>query len=413
MENLLAIVRGIVLVGAVILSFLIIGFGFYIVAWEYEMLKTRKQIEEFLRMTNDAGLQADLTKGTVMLGRTRPGILMIAIGAILLTICMLRPFEFQTIEQQTGDPVKQHIPLYPPGREIQGNQPQQPTPPATEKVQEEPKQSKVQPDIPNKVLYVPWPVNAPSTNSQSPMVPVTSATGKLTVEGLEELRISILNKWLESVSEIEGKNLETQMNILNSKYGNAAAGYEALVMGNDSTLEQAAQEAYGDTKYLPLLLAFNPSLKNSNGRVPGLKSLNVIQPIHEVVQQWTSVRRKSIRINATDPKADIYERLLSQAEEYIERSEYRDNPSNWWERAGGIPAFERALNNRTGRKWQTKIYQPEEGETAKNIAKIYYGASKFYKLLAFFNPQMRDLLGEPDKPLPPNSMIYIVHLSEY
>lgn len=64
METLLSIVRAVILIGAVLFSFGLLLFGFHVVVREYRMLRTRKQIEEFLRITNEAGLQADAAKGT-------------------------------------------------------------------------------------------------------------------------------------------------------------------------------------------------------------------------------------------------------------------------------------------------------------------------------------------------------------
>ncbi len=102
METLLSVVRAIILIGAVFFSFLLLFFGFHIVVREYRMLRTRKQIEEFLRMTNEAGLQADATKGTISLSRTRPGILLVGIGAVLLIVCVLQPFVYESTSQSTG-----------------------------------------------------------------------------------------------------------------------------------------------------------------------------------------------------------------------------------------------------------------------------------------------------------------------
>ena len=53
-------------------------------------------------MTNESGLQADAAKGTISLNRTRPGILLIAIGAVLLMVCVFQNFQYESANQQTG-----------------------------------------------------------------------------------------------------------------------------------------------------------------------------------------------------------------------------------------------------------------------------------------------------------------------
>ncbi len=102
MGILLAIVRTVILVGAVGFSFALLGFGFHVVIREYRMLRARKQIEEFLRMTNESGIQADAAKRTISLNRTRPGILLVAIGAVILMVCVFQTFQYETTSQQAG-----------------------------------------------------------------------------------------------------------------------------------------------------------------------------------------------------------------------------------------------------------------------------------------------------------------------
>jgi len=95
-EETIFVIRGVILIGVVLASFFLLGGGFFFVAREYRLIRNFDQMTEFIKATKEASLSADLTKKTITLGRTRPGLIMMGIGAILLLACVFRPATLDT-----------------------------------------------------------------------------------------------------------------------------------------------------------------------------------------------------------------------------------------------------------------------------------------------------------------------------
>jgi hypothetical protein len=68
-----------------------------------------------------------------------------------------------------------------------------------------------------------------------------------------------------------------------------------------------------------------------------------------------------MRITAGEGKVQLYEELLGMAEPVMQSDEYRRDPAAWGKERGGVPEFERGLDQSTKRSWASKIYEPACG----------------------------------------------------
>ena len=419
METLLSTVRAIILVGAVCFAFGLLFFGFHVVVREYRMLRTRKQMEDFLRMTNEAGLQADIAKGTLSLNRTRPGVLLIGIGAVLLIVCVLQPFQYETSSQQTsGGWVRLPTRVE---REALNSAPApvpSTTPTSTPAPTATPADAGRAPaqNTPIMLAYpapVPRPVPAPTTTRPAGEQTRGVAPPRITVDMVETLRRETLDKWLAEIDVVKGKKLGEQAQILRARYGDEAVGFDSFMLDKSSTVREMAEMAYGDAKYAPLLRASNPQLPGDDSPIPPFKTVYFLQPLLALAQPSTSASRTLLRVTAGESKEQLYETVSNMAEQVMQSPEYRRDPTAWWNTRGGVPEFERGLTKNTGRKWGEKFYKPEPNESAETVAKIFYGSAKYAPLLAFFNYDRPELFADTKAPFPADTQLLIVLLTEF
>lgn len=421
METLLSVVRAIILIGAVCFAFGLLFFGFHVVVREYRMLRTRKQMEDFLRMTNEAGLQADVAKGTLSLNRTRPGVILIGIGAVLLIVCVLQPFQYETSSHQSSGgwvrlPTRAErealnsVPTPAPSAALSTAPSAAPT--ATPAGAGRP----VVQSTPILLAYPAAPAPRPMPTPAAAQPAESDSAGRvhprITVESVESLRRETLDKWLTEIGAVKGKKLGEQAEFLRAKYGDAAVGFDSFMLDKPSTVREMAEIAYGDEKYAPLLRVSNPQLPADDSPVPVYRTVYFLQPLLALAQPSTSTSRTLLRITAGEGKAQLYETVSNMAEQVMQSEEYKRDPAAWWKARGGVPEFERGLTQSTGRKWAFKFYKPEANESPETIAKIFYGSAKYTPVLAFFNYDKPETFANPKAPCPADTQLLIVFLAE-
>ncbi len=411
METLLSIVRAVILVGAVAFSFGLLFFGFHVVVREYRLLRTRKQIEDFLRMTNEAGLQADVAKGTLSLSRTRPGILLIGIGAVLLIVCVLQPFVYESTSQTAG---AEWVRL--PTRSERSSHSGSSEPASKEQPVPEPSEPPVQSSSPPAAR----PVSSDERATHQRPISVMPRPGtepplrstKITPATVEALRLEVLDRWLADAHSLKGKTLGEQAEFLRNKYGNEAVGFDSYMSDKPSTVRELASIVYGNTKYAPLILMSNPQLSNEQSEVPVYQNVFFLQPLLALANPSTSTTRTLMRITAGQSRTQLYDLMLEMAQQAMQSPDYRRDPGAWWNERGGLPAFERGLSANTQRKFAMKFYKPEENESPEIVAKILYGSPKYVPLLSFFNHDRPALFADPKKVFPPETQLVYLYLSE-
>ena len=84
MEEMAIALRAVEVIGAVVFAFLLLGVGFYCVFREYRLVSSFPKLKQFIELTNDASLKAELTKGSFSYSRSRPGLIMMVLGTVLL-----------------------------------------------------------------------------------------------------------------------------------------------------------------------------------------------------------------------------------------------------------------------------------------------------------------------------------------
>jgi hypothetical protein len=108
MEQLAIGLRAVEIVGAVIFAFLLLGVGFYCVFREYRLVSTFPKLKQFIELTNDSSFKAEVTKGSFSYSRSRPGLIMMVLGTVLLATCILRPLKLDTEKQPSSAGFPEH-----------------------------------------------------------------------------------------------------------------------------------------------------------------------------------------------------------------------------------------------------------------------------------------------------------------
>jgi hypothetical protein len=326
-------------------------------------------------------------------------------------VCVLQNFQYESANQQTGGqlvslPTRAERESTENGRTLPSLTP---TPTVASTPTPSPETSR------NVPVILGYPFQN-GTRIQLPQLPTNASTAaasaKVTVETVEGLRLETLDKWLADANSLTGKSLGEQAEWLRNKYGDAAVGFDSIMLDKPTTVREIAQMAYGHAKYETLLRMSNPTLPQGDTPVPSYKNIHFLQPLLALATPATSTTRTLMRITAGESKSQLYERVLTFAESAMQSSEYKADPTAWWKQRGGLVEFEQGLSNSTNRKWAMQFYKPDENESLETVAKIYYGSAKFVPLLMFFNYDKPSLFVDVRSKLPGETNLVVLYLSE-
>lgn len=418
-------------------GFAIVFYGFFVVAREYRHISSWAQMKEYIQLTQNGDLSADIVKGTIGLSRTRPGLLMIGIGSVLLGILL---FKDVTVTSTTESGV---LPLVTPaavGSTTESGSKINPKGPlnASSKNNKSPNRDSI--GSTNKIAHAvkkkqPKPnqcslnttlgtwkkrttrtqfERAPSTllgkqsgtggavtdqssaTKNQGLPPIHGSQSKATAtlsefspEALLRFRERILDLWLRDVQHLEGKSLAEQIRELQSRHGEAFASPNRLVVQNGDTLNSVVNELYGDEKYEPLILAFNPWITNRGQKFSAGQVIVSLQPLSGAVQSGYFRVSKTVKISGADARTGPQDYLLEIAENALKLESFKQKPGQFWSTADrGLLEFSKALSDSTGVTWVVQPYVTEEGESLISVTKTVYGSSRYLPILYFTNPEM-------------------------
>ncbi len=109
--------------------------------------------------------------------------------------------------------------------------------------------------------------------------PAEPVSRGVTVETVEALRVDILNNWLLDAESFRGKSVGEEAELLRKKYGDAAVGFDSLMLDRAATVSEIAKIAYGNSKYPQLLRMSNPNLPTDETPVPSYQNIYFLQPL--------------------------------------------------------------------------------------------------------------------------------------
>ncbi len=318
METTALVLRAIVMVGAVIFAFGLLGSGFYFVLREYRLIRSFESLKEFVQLTESTSLDVDLTKQTLSLARTRPGILMMSLGALILLACIFQPLEIHEKTSNTSSATR-----------------------------------------PNSDTATP--IDGPQTQPQ--LRPIT--THDLWLGNLESLRQA--NPHTIGVSL--GQMLLPDDQLVN----------RAFFATEGSTLTEYAAGIYGDARFTPLLSIFNPHIASSDTAMLHGTVVNAwLTHLSPSFQSFSTERM--IRVSGHDHEA-VLTALLPSIEKVVFSTAFETNPSQYWNEHGGFEKFLAALRSATEIDWGQQLYVIREGDTAELIARAELGNKNLWPYL--------------------------------
>lgn len=415
LETLAVVLRVVVLTGGVLFAFAILFFGFHIVLREYRHLNTWVKMKEFLQLSAQAGLEADVTKGTLSLSRTTPGILLIALGTVILALCVFQRLEYSVKESP--------VPAQPSFIE-----------PASSKFEEQVSQALQELDrrvtrleakvfskqsadssLPRRTSFLQTAVFRQTVEEENPGFDFAFRPPGVQTNEVASYQqdTAILSKWLSSVPQIKGKPVPDQIQILLQKHGDVPVTMYSRLVDSPRTTVQLAKEEYGHVRFAPLLESFNPRLPAGGASVPKYTRISIYLPATAPVSAYR--REVNIKI-AGMSRAQVYDQVLAQVNEILKTEEYQKNPAGWWK--ARFPQlqqleFAKLLNTETGRQWGIREIASEEYESPELLAKIHFGDRKYANILKFINYHLPTAFANPKAPLRKSTKFLVLHLIEF
>jgi hypothetical protein len=368
MEMLLAITRAVVLVGSVLFAFSLFAAGFYITMREYRHVSSWPKLEQFIKLTAQEGVKADLIKGTVSMSRMRPGLLMMAIAAVILCVCITRPLKYESSSSSTPA-----APVY--------VQPAQMPQTAADKVQ-----------------------------AQATSMPIR----ELGVDDIRAFYWKMLDKWLPLADDLNGKPLPEWFRVLQSVTGENTVKFAQRYSAKGETPSSIAKVMYGDERYTPLIMSLNPSAATPTTPYPQYTLISILEPQVTTMPVVTSLKLEI----AGQGREELYDHLCDMATAILSDPAYQNDQKAWFEAHGFVAllpmeSFARGLDAQTGRQWSTQWYYTSPGETPALAAKSIYRATKYLPILRlanFDNTEVLEMLNHPDGPLPANTRWQTINL---
>lgn len=415
LESLAVVLRVVVLTGSVLFAFALLFFGFHIVLREYRHLNTWSKMKEFLQLSAQAGLEADVAKGTISLSRTTPGILLIALGTVILALCVFQRLEYSVKESPVPTP-----PSF--------------TEPTSSKFEEQVSQALQELDrrvvrletkvfskqgadssLPRRTSFLQTAVFRQAVDEKNSGFDLAFRSPIFQADEINAYPqdTAILSKWLSSVPQIKGKPVPDQIQVLLQKHGEVPVTMYSRLVDSPRTTVQLAKEEYGHVRFAPLLESFNPRLPAGGASVPKYTRVSIYLPATAPVSTYR--REISIKI-AGMSRAQVYDQVLVQVNAILKTEEYRKNPAAWWKTR--FPQlqqveFAKLLNTETGREWGIRELASEEGENPELLAKIHFGDRKYANILKFINYHLPTAFSNSKTPLQKRTKFLVLHLIEF
>jgi hypothetical protein len=395
------LLRFVVLTGAVVFSFLLLFYGFYIVFREYRLVNTFPKLEKYLKLTSEVGLQADAAKGTLGLSRATPGLLLTVIGALILIVTILQKYDYSRTEEGPT-----------------ASQPLSPNATAFEETV-----SQALRDLDSRVTALEQ--KSPRTSASirdgvargSFVQAVSYKSGfrpGAANEQTQRTQETMLLRWLSSAQAIEGMSRTQQIEYLQRRYGVTVVTHDRFMLPTPMTPESAADRYYGHARYAPLLLAFNPSIPKNIRTIPRYTFVLTLYPNEE---RTYAQRKNTERISiAGMSREQLYDEVLSVVQGIMSTEEYQRDPTAWWQKQFpdlGVVEFARVLTSMTGRPWGIRSLPSEEDDTPQQFARVRYGDRKYWPILKFLNYSHPELFGDPRMQLPVGTPVVVAQLTEF